>query len=54
MRLTPRTQRLWTALEALTLRGPLQELLCLILSDGKESACDAGDLGSDPWVRKIP
>ena len=23
-------------------------------SDGKESACNAGDSGLDPWVRKIP
>jgi len=23
-------------------------------SAGKESACDAGDLGLEPWVRKIP
>ena len=23
-------------------------------SDGKESACNAGGLGFDPWVRKIP
>ena len=23
-------------------------------SDGKESACNAGDLGSHAWVRKIP
>ena len=23
-------------------------------SDGKESACNAGDPGFDPWVRKIP
>ena len=23
-------------------------------SDGKESACNAGDLGFDPWVGKIP
>ena len=23
-------------------------------SDGKESACDAGDPGSVPWVRKTP
>ena len=23
-------------------------------SDGEESACNAGDLGFDPWIRKIP
>ena len=23
-------------------------------SDGKESACNAGDLGFDPWIGKIP
>ena len=23
-------------------------------SDSKESACNAGDLGFDPWVRKTP
>ena len=23
-------------------------------SDGKASACNAGDLGFDPWVEKIP
>ena len=23
-------------------------------SDGKKSACNAGDPGFDPWVRKIP
>ena len=23
-------------------------------SDGKESTCNAGDLGFDPWVGKIP
>ena len=23
-------------------------------SDGKEPACNAGDPGFDPWVRKIP
>ena len=23
-------------------------------SDGKESACNAGDLDSDPWVGRIP
>ena len=23
-------------------------------SDGKESACNAGDLGLNPWVGKIP
>ena len=23
-------------------------------SDSKESACNAGDLGFDPWFRKIP
>ena len=23
-------------------------------SDGKESSCNAGDLGFDPWVGKIP
>ena len=23
-------------------------------SDGKEPACNAGGLGFDPWVRKIP
>ena len=23
-------------------------------SDGKESACNAGDPGFDPWVGKIP
>ena len=23
-------------------------------SDGKESACNAGELGFDPWVGKIP
>ena len=23
-------------------------------SDGKDSACSAGDLGFDPWVGKIP
>ena len=23
-------------------------------SDGKESACNAGDPGFDPWARKIP
>ena len=23
-------------------------------SDGKESACNARDLGFDPWVRKTP
>ena len=24
------------------------------VSDGKESACNAGDPGFDPWARKIP
>ena len=23
-------------------------------SDGKESACDAGDLGSNPWLGRSP
>ena len=23
-------------------------------SNGKESACNAGDQGFDPWIRKIP
>ena len=29
-------------------------IMKLLVEDGKESACKAGDKGSNPWVRKIP
>ena len=32
----------------------LQKELSLVAQDGKESACNAGGPGFDPWVRKIP
>ena len=50
---TFRTNILISSTIKIWLRSP-KYIYCPGDSDGKESACNVGDLGSNPWVGKIP